>query len=225
MIFRLITLISVLGLTGRLTYRRFRAAASRPGRSGLARLGDYFSWLGKSAGRLVLPEGRRRLASEYETRVSRYPEEPLRWAFICLTASFAYLAASGFAFAVFSPRGLFGIPLLFHVVAGGIFALSLAVFLFFRAKEHAAVSDLTEAGSSSLKSVLKNPPRRLISSVLFWLFVLSGLSLTVTALGSMLPYFSFDTQVGLVVTHRYSALISVLAAIVFLDLAFHPERR
>jgi hypothetical protein len=223
MFFRLITLVTVLGLAGRLTYRRFRTAATSPGRSGLARLGDYFSWLGKSAGRLVQPEGRRLLAAECKTRVSQYSGKPLRWAFICLTASFTYLAASGFVFAVFVPRGLFGILLLLHVVAGGIFAVSLAAFLIFRAKEHAAVFDLTGAGSSSQNSLLKNPPRHLLRSVLFWVFVLAGLALTVTALGSMLPYFSFDTQVGLVEIHRYSALISVLAAIASLDLAFSPK--
>jgi hypothetical protein len=224
MIFRLIALVTLIGLTGRLTYRRFRAAAAGPAGSGPVRPGDYFSWLGKSAGRLVQPEGRRRLASEYRTRLSRYPEEPLRWAFVGLTGSFAYLAASGFAFAVFSPRGLFGIPLLLHVVAGGIFAVSLAAFLLFRVKEHAAVIDLAKAERPSLNSLLRNPPRRLLSSVLFWVFALAGLALTITALGSMLHSFSFDTQVGLVETHRYSALISVLAAIAFLDLAFSSER-
>jgi hypothetical protein len=147
-----------------------------------------------------------------------------RWAFVGLTGSFAYLVASGFAFAVFSSRGLFGIPLLIHVVAGGIFALCLAVFLLFRAKEHAANIDSIVLESSSLNSILKSPPRRLLGSVLFWVFVAAGLALTVTALGSMLPYFSFRTQVGLVETHRYCGLISVLAAMAFLDLAFSPER-
>ncbi len=224
MIFRLITLVTVLGVAGRLTYRRFRAAAASPGRAGLARLGDYFSWLGKSAGRLVQPEGRRRFASECGTRVSGYPGQFLRWAFVGLTVSFTYLAASGFAFAVFSQRGLFGIPLLLHVASGGVFALSLAVFLFFRVKEYAALSDSISKENSSLSSVFNSPPPRLLSSVLFWVFVLAGLALTVTALGSMLPYFSFETQVGLVEAHRYSALISVLAAMAFLDLAFSHER-
>jgi hypothetical protein len=224
MIFRLIALVTILGVVGWLTYRRFRAAAATPGRTGFSRLADYFSWLGKSAARLVRPEGRKRLASDYRASVSQYPGQLSRWAFIGLSGSFAYLAASGFAFAVFSARGLFGIPLLIHVVAGGVFALSLTVFLLFRVKEHAAVIDSIEIKNSSLESVLKNPPRRLLSSVLFWIFVLAGLALTITALGSMLPYFSLETQVGLIEVHRYSALISVLAAVVFLDLAFSPER-
>jgi len=223
-IFRLITLIAVLGLAGGLTYRRFRAAASSPGRAGLTRPADYLSWLGKNTGRLVRREGRRHLASEYTTLISRYQGQFLCWIFIGLSGSFAYLAASGFAFALFSARGLFGIPLLIHVVAGGVFALSLTVFLLFRVKEHAAVIDSIEIRNSSLKSVLKNPPRHLLRSVLFWIFVLAGLALTITALGSMLPYFSLETQVGLIEVHRYSALISLLAGIALLDLAFSPGR-
>jgi len=224
MIFRLIALVTIVGMAGRLAYRRFRAAAAIPGRTGVARPADFFSWLGKRAVSLARPEGRRQLASECRTWVVQYPGPLLRWAFICLAVSFAYLAASGFAFVVFSPRGLFGIPLLIHVVAGGVFALSLTVFLLFRVKKHAAVIDSIEAGNPALESVLKSPPRPLLSSALFWIFILSGLALTVTALGSMLAYFSFATQVGLIEVHHYSALISVLAAIAFLDLAFSPER-
>jgi len=224
MIFRFIALVTILGIAGRLTYRRFRAARAIPARTGFTRLADYFFWLGKSASRLVRPEGRRHLASGYKSWVVGYPGQLLRWAFIGLTASFAYLAASGFGFAVFSPRGLFGIPLLIHVLAGGVFALSLAVFLLFRVKEHAELVGSIEAKSFSLGSVLKNPPRRLLSSVLFWIFILSGLVLAITALGSMLPHFSFETQVGLIEVHRYSALISVLVAIFALDLASSPER-
>ena len=44
---------------------------------------------------------------------------------ICFYGSFLYLAASGFFFAIFIPRGLFGYPLVGHVMAGGLFAVCL----------------------------------------------------------------------------------------------------
>ena len=45
------------------------------------------------------------------------------WGFYGLLLSFVFLALSGFGFALFCPRGLFGLPLLLHVIAGGIFAV------------------------------------------------------------------------------------------------------
>ena len=59
--------------------------------------------------------------------------------------------------------------------------------------------------------------RPLRQSLLHWVFVIAGLALILTALFSMLPYFSFRTQVGLVETHRWSALASVLSAMAFFD--------
>jgi hypothetical protein len=59
--------------------------------------------------------------------------------------------------------------------------------------------------------------------LLFWLFIVSGLFLAATALFSMLPYFSLKTQVGLVETHRYSALLALLTAIVFFDTVILPR--
>ncbi len=207
MLFRWIALLSVIAVVGRLTYRRFRTAVPIAGRFGAARIGDYFSWLIERAGRLAGPVGRERLRSFLLARIFIYPETSARWAFVGLVTSFAYLAASGFLFAVFSRRGLYGIPLLLHVIGGGIFAVSLAVFLFFQARHHERIFD--SLGGKNIRSW---------DSILFWVFILAGLTLTATALGSMLPYFSFETQVKLIETHRYSALVSLLTAIAFLDL-------
>jgi len=44
-----------------------------------------------------------------------------------------------------------------------------------------------------------------------------GLTLISTALFSMLPYFTFRTQVGLVETHRWGALAAALSAMAFFD--------
>ncbi|MCK7518551.1 MAG: hypothetical protein MZV64_12935 [Ignavibacteriales bacterium] len=40
------------------------------------------------------------------------------------TRASSYLAASGFFFGIFVPRGLFGFPLVGHVMAGALFAVS-----------------------------------------------------------------------------------------------------
>ena len=59
----------------------------------------------------------------------------------------------------------------------------------------------------------------------FWTFAAFGLIQVLTALGSMLPIFTFETQVAMIVIHRYSALAILLAAILFTDLTFIPQRR
>ena len=57
------------------------------------------------------------------------------------------------------------------------------------------------------------------------LIAILGFVLIVTALGSMLPVFTFDTQRALIVFHRYAALGIVLGAIVFIDISFVPPPR
>lgn len=214
MIFRLIAVLLVIAVAGWLTCRRFRVAFRMTSPSGKLGAGDYFSWLAERARRYSRPEGRERTMFFLRTRVGIYPETWARWAFLGLVSSFTYLAASGFGFAVFTRRGMYGIPLLLHVAAGGVFAVSLAVFLFFRAREH--------------EGIFESPGREKVrtwDSILFWVFIMAGLTLTVTALGSMLPYFSLSTQVVLIDVHRYSALVSLLAAIISIDREIPPAKR
>jgi hypothetical protein len=224
MFFRVIALLSILGLAGRLTYVRFRKEAVPPGAKPCSPSSTgYIAWLGRKIASVFRPAGLKSLQETYDYCAASYPPSVQRWAFIGLTSSLAYLALSGFAFALFSSRGLFGLPLLFHVIAGGIFAVSLAVIVVRRAKEYSSFSELAGAARRPLISLLHDVPRPLLQSLLFWIFTLAGLFLVATALLSMLPYFTFKAQVAFVETHRWSALVIVLSAMLFFDALPAPK--
>ena len=148
-----------------------------------------------------------------------------QWIFIVFSASFLYLAASGFIFALFVPRGLFGLPLLAHVAGGGLFAFSLAGILMWRGRAYRPGEEDGISSDVPACPLFKNPPLALIRKAVFWTFAAFGLIQVLTALGSMLPMFTFQTQVAMIVIHRYSALAIFLAAILFIDLTFIPQRR
>jgi len=218
MLFRIISAFSVLALAARLTYRRFKHDTVQAGaQTGSLSRAAYLRWLGRGFASLFQPAGWKWMRATYAYCCTLYSPPLLKWVFVGLSASFIYLAASGLAFALLSPRGLFGIPLLLHVVAGGLFAVSLAADVIFRAKEYGSIIEVFTAGGRPMGYLLGLFSRPLRQSVLFWLFVISGLALVSTALFSMLPYFSFRTQVGLVETHRWCALAAVLAAMAFFD--------
>jgi len=218
MLFRIVSAVSLLCLAGRLTYLRFRHDTVLAGaQTGSLSWAAYFRWLGRGFAALFQPAGWQWLRATYAYCCTVYPPPLLKWVFVGLSASFIYLAASGFAFALFSSRGLFGIPLLFHVVAGGVFAVSLAADIIVRAKVYGSIIEVFTSGGRPMGYLLGLFSRQLRQSVLYWVFVISGLALVITALFSMLPYFSFRTQVGLVETHRWSALAAALAAMAFFD--------
>ncbi len=219
MIFRVIAIVSLLGILGWLTYLHFLknlTTFGMPLEKSIFR--GYLSWLGRQASKLFRPSSWPLLFQSVLKKWSDlYPAVWLRWAVAGLALSFAYLSASGFAFALFTSRGIYGLPLFFHIIAGGIFAVCLAAILFFRAKDYTflnqkTASDATATGT--LRSAFSQLP---LPAILFWLFIISGLFLATTSLLSMLPYFSYKTQLGLVETHRYSALVSLITAILFFD--------
>lgn len=218
MLFRIVSIVSILGLVGRLTYLRFRHDTVVAGaQTGSLSWHSYLRWLGGGVSSLARPAGWVWLRVTYAYCCSPYPPPVLRLVFIALSTSLIYLAVSGFAFAIFSPRGLFGIPLVLHVVAGGVFALSLAANTLFRAKEYTSIIEVFTSGGRPMAYLLGLFSRPLRQSVLYWVSVMAGLALVVTALFSMLPQFSFRTQVGLVEVHRWSALVLVLVAMAFFD--------
>jgi hypothetical protein len=225
MFFRIVAAVSILGLAVRLTYLRFRHDTIVAGaQTGSLSRAAYFRWLGRGCGALFRPEGRRWLRATYAYLSAVYPPPFLSWVFIGLTASFIYLAASGFAFAIFSPRALFGIALVVHVAAGGIFSVSLAATVIIRAKEYSSLVDVFTSGGRPMGYLVGLLAKPLRQSLLYWVFVIAGLALILTALLSMLPYFSFRTQVALIETHRWSALAAVLSAMAFLDSVL-PRKR
>jgi len=218
MLFRIFSAISLLGMAGRLTYLRFKHdTVSAGAKTGSLSRAAYLHWLGRGLTSLFQPAGWQWLRATYAYCCTVYAPPVLKWVLVGLSTSLIYLVVSGFAFGIFSPRGLFGIPLLLHVVAGAVFAVSLAADVVVRAKEYGSIIEVFTSGGRPMGYLLGLFSRPLRQSVLYWIFVLAGLALVSTALFSMLPYFSLRTQLGLVATHRWSALVAALSAMAFFD--------
>lgn len=214
--FSVLSLASALGLLLVLSYRRFHHDYRANQRPFFQRLRAYFRWGAHALVSLFQPEGRQRVRSFLLAWLASYPRPWEKLVFWAALLSFLYLAGSGLGFALFSPRGLFGLVLLLHLAAGGIFSVCLSLLVILRAKNYLSL----EPGQGQRErgnSLLKTTRASLLKPVLFWGFVLSGFLLGLTVLLSMLPYFSFQTQLDLLVIHRYSGLLSVLLAMLFLD--------
>jgi hypothetical protein len=219
MVFTIITVLAVLGVSYRLTSIRFKAKSPAAGK----KAPGYFSWLWSRMRSLLKKETFRKGQNVVTDWIKNYYPGWTKWIFLTLAASFVYQAASGLLFAVFSPRGMFGVPLLLHVSLGGLFAVSLAFTLIWRARDYRLDRQEAAAFESMACPVFKNLSKSLVRKFLFWAFAAAGLCLMVTALGSMLPYFSFESQKAMIVVHRYCALVAFLASLNFLDIAILPQ--
>ncbi len=225
MLFIIVTVLALPGTLLGLTFLRFRAGTASAGKEVTASLlRDYAGWLG-DGGRTLIDSGTpAKAVALYRTWVGcRYPGWR-QWIFVALAASFALCAGIGLFFAVFVPRGMFGILLLCHVMAGGIFAVSLAAVLLLRAGAYRPDAEASAGDTRVACPVLKGVPRGDLLTGLFWAFAAAGLVLMATALLSMLPYLHFGAQIPLMEAHRYAALISLVAAAVFADLDIIPRR-
>jgi hypothetical protein len=148
-----------------------------------------------------------------------------KWLDIAFYGSFLYLAASGFFFAVFVPRGLFGFPLVAHVTAGGLFAVCLTVIVLFKGRHFIAVPK-----PASLSLDLIDPRKMSITPArvklwAFWIFATAGVLLAVSAVVPMLPLLRTPGQKFMFELHRYSAILSTLAAMVFAGLELFEAPR
>ncbi|MGB9894138.1 MAG: hypothetical protein ACPLRA_06955 [Candidatus Saccharicenans sp.] len=144
------------------------------------------------------------------------------WVFYALGLSYIYLALSGFLFAWFIPRGLFGFPLLLHVAAGALFAVSLTFILFLKGRDYFLEENLASSQGESQRlfycpGVGKSFPKIYLQIAAFWCFILAGFFLIASTLGSMLPFFNYPAQIFFFNVHRWSALVSVLAACLAVD--------
>jgi hypothetical protein len=148
-----------------------------------------------------------------------------RWLYICFYGSFAYLAASGFFFAIFVPRGLFGYPLVAHVMAGGLFAACLAVIVLFKGRNFISVPKPVNLSLALLDPRKMGITAARVKLAAFWLFVLAGFLLALTALLPMLPLLRTAGQKFMFEFHRYSALVSAVAAAVYVDLELFESGR
>lgn len=148
-----------------------------------------------------------------------------KWLYICFYGSFLYLAASGFFFGIFIRRGMFGYPLVGHVMAGGLFAVCLTIIVIFKGRDF-----ITVPKPVSLSLALLNPRKMGITPArvklwAFWLFAAAGFLLTVSALLPMLPLLRTAGQRFMFEFHRYSALISAVAAMAFAGLEIFESGR
>jgi hypothetical protein len=148
-----------------------------------------------------------------------------KWLMIGFYGSFLYLAASGFFFAIFIPRGLFGYPLVGHVMAGGLFAVSLTVVVLFKGRDFIAVPK-----PASLSLALLDPRKMGITAArvrlwAFWLFAAAGFLLTVSALLPMLPLLRTGGQTFMFEFHRYCGIVSAASAMVFAGLELFGRTR
>jgi len=225
LMFKIITVLGIIGVFFRQTYIRFRAAVAAESRS--SRVFDptaYWKWLWRSVKGAFRPETAAKSWSVYRDWTDRYYPGWTMWFFAGLTVSLLYQTSSGFLFAIFSPRGLFGLPLLVHVMSGGLFAVSLAAVMLLRARDYRLDKDESAVFEAFACPVLKNLSKVFIRKVLFWAFCALGLVQITTVLASMVPLFTFRTQQVLIAIHRYSALAILLAAVIFIDITFIPER-
>ncbi len=242
--FAIITILAILGLWLVLAFRRFlrqrelaakaagpavQAAVEPTKETFGARIDAFVRWLPGSVSRAVGKPVVGHWTAKVKTwRVWRLPFLE-KWLLLVLYATFLYLAASGFFFAIFVRRGLYGVPLLVHFTAGIVFALCLMLVAVIKARRFAPNPSplaLPAAGDAkTLVADLRKRPLLIVrtsdvSLALFWVFVAAGLSLAVSALLPMLPWFHYQGQQILFGWHRWSALVSFLAAVGFADLKF-----
>lgn len=226
--FAVITILALLAVGLGLAYRRFRVL--HPSAEGnilyAAIIRDFTRWLVQRG-----PEALKKPASAgwpawiKGFRLWRLPLFE-KWLLICFYGSFLYLAASGFFFAIFIKRGLYGFPLVLHVVAGALFAVCLTLIAFLRARRFAFnPGPLSLPGDLDAVKKFKIPwGAQDWAKGLFWLFLLAGFSLTASALLPMLSWFPYRGQIILFWWHRWSALVSVLVGIGFADLELFRPR-
>jgi hypothetical protein len=227
MLFTIITVLALAGTFLALAFHRFWTTREEA-RSTIL----YAELFKKSLAWLALRTvqmGRRASPRAWWAYVKALPlwRQPVleKWLLTCLYGSFLYLAASGLFFAVFIPRGLFGYPLIGHVMAGGLFAASLTLLIVFKGRDFISVPK-----PASLSLALFDPKKMGITAArvklwAFWLFAAAGFFLTVSAVLPMLPLLRTAGQKLMFEFHRYSALISVLAAMVFVGMELFERAR
>lgn len=227
LVFIILAILALAGLLLRQTTLRFQAstAADWPGgRAAGFKIGAFIKWLIGRSKALAPGLPRKTWAVFNGWAVDHYPGI-LKWGFLAFAAAFLYLGASGFFFAVFIRRGMFGLPLLAHVMSGGLFAVGLAAVLLWRARDYRLDQAEAAVFEAFACPIMKNVSKAFVRKVLFWAFAALGFIQVTTALGSMLPVFTFETQLALIMIHRYSALGLVLTAGLFFDITLLDRTR
>ncbi len=199
MIFGIITVIVVLGLFLGLPAVHYRHLCAKPD-SKKKPLRTYPAWLIQTAAGLTKASSLRKLRADYISWMNSHYPGWQKWIWIGLTSSFAVQALSGFIFSGFGFLSMRGIPLIFHVSFGGLFAVFTAAALFIRSGFYT----LHDAEISAQQG-----RKYLFLSILFWLFISSVFVLASSALLMMLPFVSLSLSRSAFLIHAYSALICV----------------
>ncbi len=229
--FTVITILCALLLFFLLSFHRFWATSDKAEKNLVlpSLMRTYLAWLREAATALC---GRNKGGKPLEGCLAFIREMPVwkfpvfeKWLFLLFYLSFIYLAASGLFFALFIPRGLYGYPLLLHVAAGAAFAVSLTVIVITRARNY------IEMPKPLVLDISLFDPRRLGITTIrgqyaaFWVLVIAGFCLLLSALLPMMPFLQYDGQKLMFAVHRYSALVSIIAAVTFADLEFYLKSK
>jgi hypothetical protein len=223
MVFGIISILCILAVSLRLTFGRYVNRLPEEGKKISAEnMGAYAGWIYRwKISFLKSERWTKSFAYFFNWTQKNYPGWQV-WVFYFMALSYFYLALGGFFFAWFIPRGLYGFPLLVHVACGAFFALSLTVIVFLKARFYLPENIKSEphgqsSGGFYCLLLKKSFPRIYLQAAAFWLFVLAGFFLILSTLGSMLPYFNYPAQIFFFNLHRWSALASVVSAILGID--------
>jgi len=205
--FSIISSISILALIAFVLYHSYKKQKNTS---------NFLDWFIHGFTSLFKPTLTKKIKDSYQKNISPFLSKADQIILGSLFFCFVYLFGSGFYFSLFSTRRMFGLPLMFHMIFGCFFALLMCAVLILYAKKFNFLDQETEKKHKFLFNVKDS---------LFWLFVLSGLSLVTTSLLMMIPLFIYQTQLVLFEIHRYSALVSVLSALGFLYASFSKNEK
>lgn len=219
--FAIISVVALGGLAAAMSFHRFLIGRPEAGRSLMygETVKGWLLWL-RGQARIATRKGAPAGWVAWLRGQKAWRMPPVERAiFIILYASFLLLAGTGLFFAVFVPRGLYGFPLLAHVAAGGLFATSLAVIVLLKGKDYLITTARFAVEPHALDPRNWGVTVPVLLRILFWLFVLSGFTVTVSAVLPMLPLLHTPGQQLMLDVHRYGALASALTALLFADLS------
>ncbi len=143
--------------------------------------------------------GRFRSTSPVRALYSGFPRLDRLVAVLC-GLTFVGLVLTGYYDLALLNRAMQGWVLLLHVGIGGAFAVLVAVFAFLRAEANAPLERTAPAASATEKT-------------LFWVFVVCGLVLMMTAALAMVPWLGTPGQRSIVGLHKWTSLLSLVAGI------------
>lgn len=151
-----------------------------------------------------------------EIMVSQYPqvERPAFWLFF---SSLGVLFITGFFFAVFIARGMFGFFLLLHLTAGGVFTVTLAILTVLRIKVFSS-TPIWRRSSKNSPSTRKPKGEIVIDlnrAISGRLLVFAGLFQAMSALALMTPIFSVEDNACITAWHRWIGLLASMSGVIY----------